>query len=183
MSGARVSAEVKAKEIQDYPGGYPAWHAAISAASTRQANARPLSPVAKTATTPAKPTQVKLSEHEEQALVIARAEALAPSVPEMRMLFAIPNGGVRSKATAGKLKVEGVKSGVSDLFLSVARGGYHGLYVEMKAHGSRGASDAQKDWIAAAKSEGYRAEVCVGADAAWVVICEYLGIISDEHRG
>lgn len=66
MSGARVSAEVKAKEIQDYPGGYPAWHAAISAASTRQANARPLSPISKTATTPAKPSRVKLSEHEEQ---------------------------------------------------------------------------------------------------------------------
>lgn len=122
-----------------------------------------------------KPKPAKRSEHDEQALVIARAEALAPSVPELRMLFAVPNGGARSKATAGKLKKEGVKAGVSDLFLSVARDGYHGLYVEMKAQGGR-VSPEQRAWIEAAREHGYRAEVCVGADAAWAVICEYLGI-------
>lgn len=175
--------------VRDYPGGYAKWHADMSAKLTREANARfsktgnagrtsktndPKELGKKSGRLAATP-KYHLSEHDEQALVIARAEMLASSVPELRMLFAIPNGGARSKATAGKLKAEGVKSGVSDLFLSVGRGGYHGLYIEMKAQGGR-ASDEQKAWIAAAKEYGYRAEICVGADAAWAVICEYLGI-------
>ena len=40
--------------------------------------------------------------------------------PEYRgLLFAVPNGGARSKATAGKLKAEGVVAGVADLILLV----------------------------------------------------------------
>ena len=46
---------------------------------------------------------------------------------------------------------------------------------EMKAQGGR-TSEEQRKWIDESRSEGYRAEVCVGADAAWQVICEYLGI-------
>ncbi|MHC1788546.1 VRR-NUC domain-containing protein [Solidesulfovibrio sp.] len=140
-----------------------------------KAGVRPLSLVAKTATPKADPKPAKRSEHEEQCIVIARAEALAPSVPALKMLFAIPNGGHRAKKTAWELKREGVRKGVSDLFLSVSRGGHHGLYVEMKAQDGR-TSDEQKEWIAAARAQGYRAEVCVGADAAWRVICEYLEI-------
>jgi len=116
-----------------------------------------------------------LSEHEEQALLIARVGLLAEEAPDLRWLFAIPNGGARSKATAGKLKAEGVRPGVPDLMLPVARGGYHGLYIEMKAVGGR-TSDEQKAWIAGLRENGYRVEVCVGADAAWRVLCEYLEI-------
>uniref|UniRef100_I2Q042 VRR-NUC domain-containing protein n=1 Tax=Desulfovibrio sp. U5L TaxID=596152 RepID=I2Q042_9BACT len=138
---------------------------------------RPLPVVAKNATAqkPARPKPAKRSEHEEQALVVARAEALAPSVPELRMLFAIPNGGHRHKAVAGKLKDEGVRRGVPDLCLAVPCESHHGLWIEMKAAGGR-ASDEQETWIGALRAQGYRAEVCVGADAAWGVICEYLGI-------
>jgi hypothetical protein len=59
--------------------------------------------------------------------------------------------------------------------LPVPAGRHHGLYIELKAQGGR-VSDEQKEWIAALRAQGYRAEVCVGADAAWGVICEYLGI-------
>ncbi|UJX41715.1 VRR-NUC domain-containing protein [Desulfovibrio sp. JY] len=165
MPGARVDIS----EIRE-AGGLKPWLDRELA----KGGARPLSLVAKHATATKRTKPAKRSEHEEQALVIARAEALAPSVPALRMLFAIPNGGKRARKTAGELKAEGVKAGVSDLFLSVACGGYHGLYVEMKAQGGR-ASDAQKEWIEAARGHGYRAEVCVGADAAWDIICEYLG--------
>jgi len=166
MPGARVDiSEIRAA------GGLKSWLEREKA----KIGVRPISLVSKKATTPKRPKPAKRSEHDEQALVIARAEALAPSVPALNMLFAIPNGGHRYKATAAKLKAEGVKSGVSDLFLSVSRGGFHGLYIEMKAQGGH-ASDQQKEWIEAARAEGYCAEVCVGADAAWRVICEYLGV-------
>ena len=51
-------------------------------------------------------------------------------------LFAIPNGGVRDKVTGAKLKAEGVKAGVSDLFLARPTGhtdrNIYGWFVEVK---------------------------------------------------
>jgi hypothetical protein len=52
--------------------------------------------------------------------------------PIFDMLFAIPNGGKRDAVTAARLKAEGVKAGVPDLFFPVARGGWYGACVEMK---------------------------------------------------
>ena len=37
--------------------------------------------------------------------------------PRLEWIHAIPNGGLRNKATASNLKAEGVKSGVLDVFL------------------------------------------------------------------
>ena len=48
--------------------------------------------------------------------------------PELELLYHVPNGGKRDKATAAVLKRQGVKAGVPDLVLPVARCGYHGLY-------------------------------------------------------
>lgn len=161
-----AQARVHISEIRE-AGGLKPW----IERELRTAGARPaLTPVPVK-----KPKPVKRSEHDEQALVIARADALAPSVPALRLLHAIPNGGHRNKATAGKLKAEGVRRGVPDLCLPVPMGGYHGLYVEMKAQGGK-ASPEQLEWHAALRANVYRVEVCVGADAAWRVICEYLGL-------
>jgi hypothetical protein len=49
--------------------------------------------------------------------------------PEARWLYAVPNGGFRHKAVAGKMKAQGVRAGVLDFNLDVARGGYHGLRI------------------------------------------------------
>lgn len=166
MAGARVHIS----EIRE-AGGLKPWLEREKA----KIGVRPISRVSKKATTPKRPKSSKRSEHDEQALVIARADALAPSVPALRLLHAIPNGGHRNKATAGKLKAEGVRRGVPDLCLPVPMGGFHGLYIEMKAVGGK-ASSEQLEWHAALRAKGYRVEVCVGADAAWAVICEYLGI-------
>lgn len=95
--------------------------------------------------------------------------------PALRMLYAVPNGGDRNKAVAGKMKAEGVKSGVPDYCLPVARGGFHGLYIELKSLTGY-ASAEQKNWIEALRTEGYRAEVCRGWEQAWAVLREYLGI-------
>ena len=55
-------------------------------------------------------------------------------------------GGKRDAKTATILKRQGVKAGVPDLHLPVARGGYHGLYIELKV-GDNTTTKKQKDWI------------------------------------
>lgn len=98
--------------------------------------------------------------------------------PELRLIYAIPNGGHRHAAVAKKLKAEGVKAGVPDLHLPVARRGWHGLWIELKAIG-KGASKAQKHWLSHLREQGHRAEVCQGWQAAARIIQDYL---SEEHE-
>ena len=44
-------------------------------------------------------------------------------------IFHIPNGGSRNVKAAKNLKRQGVKAGVPDLFVPVARRGCHGLFI------------------------------------------------------
>ena len=119
----------------------------------------------------------KNSEHDEQVAVIQWAAVKAFNKRELAMLYAIPNGGHRHKAVGGKLKAEGVKSGVPDLCLPVPVGEFCGLYIEMKrANGvPSDVKDCQRAWIDDLNKWGYRAEVCFGANAAISVIEDYLG--------
>lgn len=115
------------------------------------------------------------SEAQEQSRLIAWANEVSRLgvYPELARLYAIPNGGRRDKAEAAHLKRQGVKSGVPDLHLPVARGNYHGLYIEMKV-GKNKPTKNQKEWINALKASGYAVEVCYSAAAARQIIVEYL---------
>lgn len=93
--------------------------------------------------------------------------------PELRLLYHIPNGGKRNAAEAAHLKLQGVKSGVPDLCLPVARGGYHGLYIEMKV-GDNKPTENQKRWLADLEKEGYATMVCYGYKQAAEVLVKYL---------
>jgi len=57
--------------------------------------------------------------------------------PELKLAFAIPNGGHRDKITAARMKAEGAKAGVWDVFLPVPRGPWCGMFIEMKAGKNR----------------------------------------------
>lgn len=105
----------------------------------------------------------------------------------LKLLFAIPNGGERHAAVAGKMKAEGAKAGVWDLFLPVPdyvrdNSGYtvwHGLYIEMKEPGRRnhangGLSDKQIDFGKAMDAQGYALAVCYTYEEAFVVLMKYL---------
>ena len=81
--------------------------------------------------------RVKLTESQEQILLFEWCSLFRNKYLELDLLYHVPNGGHRHVAVATKLKREGVKSGVPDLFLPVARDGYHGLFIEMKAIGGR----------------------------------------------
>ena len=79
--------------------------------------------------------------------------------PQYKMLlFSIPNGGLRNIKTAVTLKREGVISGVPDLFLSLPRGEWHGMYLELKS-GSNDLTANQDMFFILAKKQGYKCEV------------------------
>ena len=88
-------------------------------------------------------------------------------------LIAIPNGGARRKVEAAILKAEGVKAGVSDLFLAVPASHKHGLWIEMKADAGI-VSTPQGQWIALMRQAGYMAEVCWDWEDARSLILYYL---------
>ncbi len=98
-----------------------------------------------------------LTEHEEQRELVSWFRQTWPSV----RIFAIPNGGARSKATAGRLKAEGVTSGVPDLFIPEWK-----LWIEMKRTKGGILRPEQKDWITYLESVGFLCLVSKGAKDA-----------------
>ena len=122
-----------------------------------------------------------LTESQEQQLLFEWAALSAGKWPELALMYHIPNGGSRSTAEAGRFKAEGVKSGVPDICLPAARGGYHGLYRELKRVKDGRVSPAQQGWIAALRDQGYCACVCKGWDDAAHIIKAYLeGRVGNE---
>lgn len=94
--------------------------------------------------------------------------------PELKWLTAIPNGGYRDKITAGKLKAEGVKSGVPDLFLPIRRSQFVALWIEMKKPDVGKTSKEQDEWIAHLRSQGHWVSICFGWEAAKYMLVKYL---------
>lgn len=93
--------------------------------------------------------------------------------PELVLLHHIPNGGKRDPSEARHLKAQGVKPGVPDLCLPVARHGYHGLYIEMKSLKGRTRPE-QKWWLQELRKQGYFCEICHGYQAAIATLEGYL---------
>lgn len=126
------------------------------------------------------------SEHSHQVALFVWAAANFGNDPRLKLLHAIPNGGERNKIVASRLKAEGVRSGVPDLFLPVPapkyeklvnitdqiRHWYCGLYIEMKKPAARlkrapkhkwdtgGVTEEQCGWLDALEAQGYKCVVC-----------------------
>ena len=105
----------------------------------------------------------------------ARQPSIRERWPELALLHHIKNETTGGAAEVAADKAMGVKKGVPDLCLPVARGGFHGLYIEMKTPSGR-ASEAQRWWGMALKEQGYRAAVCHRYDAAVAELCWYLSL-------
>lgn len=73
-------------------------------------------------------------------------------------IIAIPNGGHRRKAVAGKLKSEGVEPGVPDLFVP-----RESLWIEMKRQKGGRLSDWQKLWREYLEGIGHTVIIAKGA--------------------
>lgn len=109
-----------------------------------------------------------------QVSIIAECDLRANQDARWGYIFCIPNGGHRHKATAGKLKAEGVRAGIPDLFLPVAARECHGLFIELKV-GSNKETKRQIWWIDRLKEQGYAATVVWDAQMAINLIAWYLG--------
>ena len=96
--------------------------------------------------------------------------------PDLKRIYAIPNGGNRNIVTAKNLKDEGVRSGVPDLCLPVARGGFFGWYGELKRVRSGRLSKEQSEELFALTRDGYWAKSYHGAYAMWEDIQQYLNL-------
>lgn len=118
---------------------------------------------------------MKSDEHKEQVNLIQWWKYTCKSlgIPEV-CLFAIPNGGQRNIITAAKLKCEGVRPGIPDLFLAYPAGEYCGLFIEMKRENGGVASEYQENCINIFNKCGYRAIICHGWLDAKSAIVSYL---------
>lgn len=118
-------------------------------------------------------------EGQEQAALMQEIELRYPEVFEL--IYHVPNGGHRVKAVAVKLKAQGVKAGIPDLVLTMARGGYFGLYIEFKATVDPAAvSSSQQACIRRLNDQGYLAVVCQGHFDAMECLRAYLALPKTE---
>ena len=103
----------------------------------------------------------------------------ASHIPELEWMFAIPNGAVlagdkgKRARQMNSLKATGLKPGVWDIFLPVAKHGYHGLFIEMKA-GKNTLSDKQEDFGNNVHRAGYLTHTCYDWLEAKRVITDYM---------
>ena len=116
------------------------------------------------------------SEYQEQCEIFAFAQIMIATnqYPELVLLNGSPNGVRMSIGQAVKAKNNGLKRGFPDIFLPVARGGYHGLFIELKRIKGGVVSPYQKQWLNDLTDQGYFACVCRGADAANRLLVKYL---------
>ena len=129
-------------------------------------------------------SSMKKSETTEQIRLMEWARANEEYIPELRLLHHIPNEGKRTNGAV--LVAAGLKRGIPDLSLPVARHGFYGLYIEMK-FGSGKQTQAQKDIMELLRQQGYKVAVAHSAEAAREIIRHYLApapgfdLVNCEH--
>ena len=114
-----------------------------------------------------------MSEYHEHVAVISWANSVLGLYPELALLYHPASGEYRPKPTARRLKAMGVKPGVPDLHLPVPRGGYCGLWVELK-YGSNKPTANQTWWIGQLTALGHKCYICWSFEEAVRIITEYL---------
>jgi hypothetical protein len=108
------------------------------------------------------------TEAEEQSRLVRDVRALGMPI------FSIPNASKRTLWGGQKERALGLLTGMPDLMMPVARGGYHGLFIEMKRLIRSKLSLRQKECLAMLSAQGYRAVVARGYDEAIMIVNEYL---------
>lgn len=123
------------------------------------------------------------TEHGSQAALFAWAAN--SGIDELKWLFAVPNGFYGSAAQKGKMKAEGLRSGVADICLPVRHSYWdyehiNGLFIEMKTekyrtHKNGGLSDEQKEFGEFVTGQGFKFVIAYSWIEAKDAILAYLG--------
>lgn len=122
-----------------------------------------------------KPLGPKETEIQQQLMRWWALQHRALGVPREHLLMAFPMQGGRSPRNGARMKAEGMRKGLPDMFLAVpvARLGWHGLWIELKRPGGR-VSPEQSDFLHDLRAQGYVASVCYGFEEAVNEIKAYL---------
>lgn len=111
---------------------------------------------------------------------LKRCPILSKPDDRLRWFHSIPNSGHGKKGSAGavrgaRMKAEGLKKGVADVFLPRPQGAFqYGLYIELKTFKGR-LSEEQKAFGLYAAEQGYSWTVATGYWDAIHSILMYLG--------
>lgn len=103
---------------------------------------------------------------------LGKEHAFSDPISDFKLIHHIPNGGERNKVVALKLKNQGVKKGIPDIFFPCARKGFYGLYIEMKKEGGV-LSKEQKNIIHQLQMNGYCVRICYTFNEARIALLEY----------
>lgn len=129
-------------------------------------------------------------EHDIQTKFVAVIRNRVELFPEFEMMYANQGGGerpaiverdergkvVRRFSPEGKrLKAEGGRAGIPDLFFASPQNDFHGLYLETKTPDGSLSKD-QKWWFAHLRARGYRCEVYRSVEQGIEIVCDYFGI-------
>lgn len=118
-----------------------------------------------------------MTEHQIQVTLFRWWDLVAPA-GEAELMFAIPNGGARNAITGARLKAEGVRRGVPDIFLAIPAHDKHGLWIELKTEKGRLTPEqVEMGWRLAA--QGYAVQTCYGLNEAKQAIMNYFAGVED----
>ena len=84
--------------------------------------------------------------HQYAVMLWSRQASIRTRWPELSRLYHVENERQCTPQQAARRKRMGVKPGVPDLCLPVARGRYHGLYIELKTPTGKATPD-QEWWV------------------------------------
>jgi VRR-NUC domain len=96
------------------------------------------------------------------------------------LCWATPNGGYRNIVTATKLKAEGVRAGVPDVFLAIPNDNYHGLFMEFKRAKGK-LQPNQELYLALLDQVGYKTVVVRSVKEAIDAVQDYLGPLNPRR--
>lgn len=129
--------------------------------------------------TPERLAEVKSESGQQIALFCwAAMPTTQQQLPGVDLMFHIPNGGSRdsdqkiARQRGGVLKAEGVKAGVSDIFLPVPLHGWRGFWLELK-YGVNKPSVEQLEFLTRMSEHGYKTGIYWTFEAARQAIVDY----------
>lgn len=121
-------------------------------------------------------------EHRTQVAIFQWSKMNETKYPELQLLHSSLNGVNMNIREAKRAKDAGMKKGFPDLCLCVARGGFIGLYIELKEGNNKPTVD-QERILKALGREGHLPLVVRGFETAIKIIEDYLlGRIKKDGR-